>query len=65
MVALVLCYNSMAPRTYKMTSVLVLFVIFRGLITCCKVGLHRFSLAALVVYPVILRYALLHRGYTQ
>ena len=48
-------------------SVLVLFVIFKGLIwfVGVQVGLHRFSLAALVAYPVILRSTLLHRRYSQ
>ena len=51
----------------KITSVLVLFVTFRGLIQLSgvQVGLHRFPLAALVAYPAILRSTLLHRRYSQ
>ena len=45
MVALLLCYNSIAPSTCKDDIMLVLFVTFRGLVNWC---IHRLPLAALL-----------------
>ena len=54
MVALLLCYHFTALYTYKVISVLVLFVIFRGLVQLIgvQVGLNRLPPAALVAYPI-------------
>ena len=49
----------------KMTSVLVLFLCHLQMLIGVQVSLHRFPLAALVAFPIIFCYALLHRGQLQ
>ena len=64
MVALMLCYKSMAPGTCKDDiSASDIWHLYKLIVV--KVGLHRFPLAVLLAYPVILRYTLLHREYSQ
>ena len=67
MVALMLCYNSIAPRTCKddISASAICHLYRFSLVNWCVGSLHRFPLAALVAYPVILRSTLLHRGYSQ
>ena len=63
MIALLLCYHSVAPCTSKggrSTSAIChlwSFVIYAGL--------NRLPLAVLVVYPIALHSAMLHREYCQ
>ena len=67
MVALMLCYHSIAPSTCKddIRASAVCHLQRFSLVNWCVGGLHTFPLATLVVYSVILRSTLLHRGYSQ
>ena len=61
-----ICYHSIAPRTFKdyISACAIIhlsrFIFFNG-----WVGLNRFSLATLVAYPIALHSALLRRKCSQ
>ena len=67
MTALLLCCQSIAPCTSKGgISASAICHLWRFVfIFNIKVSLNRLPLAALVAYPMALRFALLHRGYSQ
>ena len=67
MVALMLCYDSIALSTCKddISASAICHLSMFNILNWCIGRPHRFPLAALVAYPVILRSTLLHRGYSQ
>ena len=67
MTTLLLCYHSIAPCSSKGgISTSAIGHLWRFVFSfSIKVGRNRLPLAALVVYPVVLPSALLHREYSQ
>ena len=66
MMTLMLCYLSIAPSAYKDISASAICLFWRfNLVNWCIGRPAEVPLAALVVFPVILRSTLLHRGYSQ